>query len=53
MMGFARLNPSGAAALIAVGLLTGRLAVLSAFGQAQWIAGVFLGVAGGALAFIL
>jgi drug/metabolite transporter (DMT)-like permease len=44
---------SGAAALIAVGLLTGRLAVLSAFGQAQWIAGVYLGVAGGALAFIL
>jgi uncharacterized membrane protein len=49
----ARLNPSGAAALIAVGLLTGRLAVLGAFGQAQWIAGVYLGVAGGALAFIL
>jgi drug/metabolite transporter (DMT)-like permease len=48
-----RLNPSGAAALIAVGLLPGRVSVLSAFGPAQWIAGICLGVAGGALAFIL
>ena len=44
---------SGAAALIVVGLLTGRLAVLEGFGQSQWIAGLYLGVAGGAVAFIL
>jgi drug/metabolite transporter (DMT)-like permease len=43
----------GAVALIAVGLLTGRAAVLSAFGPPQWIAGVYLGIGGGALAFIL
>ena len=34
-------------------MLTGRVAVLSSFGTAQWIAGIYLGVAGGALAFIL
>jgi drug/metabolite transporter (DMT)-like permease len=44
---------AGALALLVVGLATGRLAVLESFGQAQWIAGVYLGVAGGALAFIL
>ena len=44
---------AGAIALVIVGLLTGRLAVLQAFGQAQWLAGLYLGVAGGALAFIL
>src|SRR5690349_13672106 len=44
---------AGALALVIVGLLTGRLAVLQAFGQAQWLAGLYLGVAGGALAFIL
>jgi drug/metabolite transporter (DMT)-like permease len=43
----------GAAALVVAGLLTGRIAVLSGFGAAQWIAGIYLGVAGGALAFIL
>lgn len=43
----------GAAALAIAGLLTGRLAVLAGFGPAQWIAGAYLGVAGGALAFIL
>ena len=43
----------GAAALVVAGLLTGRLAVLHDFGQAQWLAVVYLGVAGGALAFIL
>ena len=35
------------------GSLTGRVAVLRRFGGAQWIAGVYLGVGGGALAFIL
>jgi drug/metabolite transporter (DMT)-like permease len=44
---------AGAAVLIAVGSLTGSVAVLSGFGAPQWIAGVYLGVGGGALAFIL
>ena len=44
---------AGAAALIAVGSLTGSVAVLDSLGAPQWIAGVYLGVAGGALAFIL
>jgi drug/metabolite transporter (DMT)-like permease len=44
---------AGAIALLAVGVLTGRVAVLSTFGAPQWIAGVYLGVGGGALAFIL
>lgn len=44
---------SGAAALVLVGVLTNRVAVLSSFGAPQWIAGLYLGVGGGALAFIL
>ena len=44
---------SGAAALLAVDLLTDRIAVLAGFSQAQWIAGLYLGIGGGALAFIL
>jgi drug/metabolite transporter (DMT)-like permease len=44
---------AGAVGLVAVGLLTGRVAVLGSFGAPQWIAGVYLGVGGGALAFIL
>jgi len=44
---------AGAAALILVGSLTGSIAVLQSFGAPQWIAGVYLGVGGGALAFIL
>jgi drug/metabolite transporter (DMT)-like permease len=44
---------AGAAALIVVGLLTGRVESLSSFGTPQWIAGIYLGVGGGALAFIL
>jgi drug/metabolite transporter (DMT)-like permease len=44
---------AGAIALVAIGLLTGRLAVLRAFGTAQWLAGAWLGIGGGALAFIL
>src|SRR5882724_2882562 len=44
---------AGAAALILVGLLTGSVAALSNFAAPQWIAGVYLGVGGGALAFIL
>jgi drug/metabolite transporter (DMT)-like permease len=44
---------TGAAGLIAVGATTGRLAVLSGFGSREWLAGLYLGAAGGALAFIL
>jgi len=44
---------AGAAALLLVGLLTGRVESLSSFGAPQWIAGIYLGVGGGALAFIL
>jgi drug/metabolite transporter (DMT)-like permease len=43
----------GALALIAVGAATGRLAVLGTFSAPQWIAGIYLGIGGGALAFIL
>jgi len=44
---------SGALVLTVTGLLTGRLAVLAGFGPAQWLAGAYLGIAGGALAFVL
>src|SRR3954469_14917188 len=44
---------AGAAGLILVGVATGRIEVLSSFGAPQWIAGIYLGVGGGALAFIL
>jgi drug/metabolite transporter (DMT)-like permease len=44
---------TGAAALILVGSLTGSVATLSHLTTPQWIAGVYLGIAGGALAFIL
>jgi drug/metabolite transporter (DMT)-like permease len=44
---------TGAAALILVGSMTGSVAVLSHFTTPQWIAGLYLGIAGGALAFIL
>jgi len=44
---------AGAAALLLVGVMTGRIEVLGSFGAPQWIAGIYLGVGGGALAFIL
>ncbi len=44
---------AGAAALVIVGIVTGQVAVLGTFGAPQWIAGIYLGVGGGALAFIL
>ena len=44
---------SGALMLILAGLLTDRIAVLSRFGASQWIAGIYLGIGGGALAFVL
>jgi drug/metabolite transporter (DMT)-like permease len=43
----------GAATLILVGIATNRISVLSGFGAPQWIAGAYLGIGGGALAFIL
>jgi drug/metabolite transporter (DMT)-like permease len=44
---------SGAVALVALGGLTNRVSVLGGFGTPQWIAGIYLGVFGGALAFML
>jgi drug/metabolite transporter (DMT)-like permease len=44
---------SGAAVLVLAGALSGKAAVLHTFAAPQWIAGVYLGIAGGALAFIL
>jgi drug/metabolite transporter (DMT)-like permease len=44
---------AGAAALILAGSLTGSIAVLSNLSAPQWIAGIYLGLGGGALAFIL
>ena len=44
---------AGAAVLLLIGTLTGRVAVLASFSTTHWIAGVYLGVGGGALAFIL
>jgi drug/metabolite transporter (DMT)-like permease len=44
---------AGAAALMLVGSLTGSISVLKSFGMAHWIAGLYLGIGGGALAFIL
>lgn len=53
-LGFLTLSMgAGAAGLILVGLLTGHIAALANFGAPQWIAGIYLGVGGGALAFIL
>lgn len=43
----------GAAALTLAGVATGRISVLADFGPPQLIAGAYLGVGGGALAFIL
>jgi drug/metabolite transporter (DMT)-like permease len=44
---------AGAAALILIGTVTGRVAVLWTFTAPEWIAGIYLGIGGGALAFIL
>jgi drug/metabolite transporter (DMT)-like permease len=44
---------AGAAALIVAGSLTGSVATLSNLTTPQWIAGIYLGIGGGALAFIL
>ncbi len=44
---------TGALALVVVGALTGSVAAFRDFSTAQWVAGLYLGIAGGALAFIL
>ncbi len=44
---------AGAAALLLAGSLTGSLAALGQLNTQQWIAGIYLGVGGGAAAFIL
>jgi drug/metabolite transporter (DMT)-like permease len=44
---------AGAVALTLAGALTNHLAVLARFTAAQWTAAAYLGIAGGALAFIL
>ena len=44
---------SGALALIIVGAFAGSFSALQDFGTSQWLAGVYLGVGGGAAAFIL
>jgi drug/metabolite transporter (DMT)-like permease len=44
---------AGAAALIIAGAFTGSFAALKTFSEPQWIAGIYLGVGGGAAAFIL
>src|SRR5438876_9367306 len=43
----------GAVALALAGIASNRISVLSGFGAPQWIAGAYLGIGGGALAFIL
>jgi len=44
---------SGALALVIAGAFTGSFAALTNFEAPQWLAGVYLGIAGGAAAFIL
>jgi drug/metabolite transporter (DMT)-like permease len=44
---------AGAVVLIVVGAASGRTATLWKLGAAEWIAGIYLGIAGGALAFLL
>jgi drug/metabolite transporter (DMT)-like permease len=44
---------AGAVLLIVVGLFTGSVVTLSNFTTPQWIAGIYLGIGGGAAAFIL
>jgi drug/metabolite transporter (DMT)-like permease len=44
---------AGAVTLLLLGVFTGRLAVLASFDAHAWTAGLYLGIGGGALAFIL
>lgn len=43
---------TGALALLPVAAATGSFAALSGFGRDEWLAGLYLGIGGGALAFI-
>jgi drug/metabolite transporter (DMT)-like permease len=44
---------AGAIVLVVVGLFTRSFATLGSFGTSQWLAGIYLGIGGGAAAFIL
>ncbi|QOG17569.1 EamA family transporter [Bradyrhizobium sp. SEMIA] len=44
---------AGALVLVLAGLVKGSFAALDHFTTGQWIAGIYLGIGGGALAFIL
>lgn len=44
---------AGALVLVVIGVVGGHIFVLASFNAAQWTAGIYLGVGGGALAFIL
>jgi drug/metabolite transporter (DMT)-like permease len=44
---------AGAVALLVAGFFAGSLAALKSFETPQWIAGIYLGVGGGAAAFVL
>src|SRR3954452_7922237 len=44
---------AGATGLTIIGVMTGRVGILATFGPHQWLAGIYLGIGGGALAFIL
>ncbi|MDX2203021.1 MAG: DMT family transporter [Hyphomicrobiaceae bacterium] len=44
---------AGAAVLLILGAASGRIWALATFGAPQWIAGLYLGIGGGALAFVL
>ncbi|MFC7700195.1 DMT family transporter [Bradyrhizobium sp. GCM10028915] len=44
---------AGAAVLVLASIVKGSFAALGQFTTAQWIAGIYLGIGGGALAFIL
>jgi drug/metabolite transporter (DMT)-like permease len=44
---------SGALALLIVGAFAGSFGALQSFGTPQWLAGIYLGIGGGAAAFIL
>lgn len=44
---------AGAIGLLIIGLWTGRVTILGTFGLHQWLAGLYLGIGGGALAFVL
>ncbi len=44
---------AGAVVLVLAGLVRGSFAALDHFSTAQWIAGIYLGAGGGALAFVL